>query len=163
MWPLQAVPRAGNRFGLVPAALVVLATISCVTSTVIRHEPQQAAIAASAFAKVAFIEHNPNAAHRLLSPRAQKEVSLQQLEEWLTRIHPTGWPSAIAAMEYEPVPGQKAMNILLEGRNGSETFYYRLYMTGTAPEGYQVSGLFRGNGPYPSKLKKPLATSVPSQ
>ena len=78
------------------------------------------------------------------------------MAELIKKMHPAAMPAEVKAIEYEPQPGQRAMNIYLKGSTGSEMFYYRFYMTGDATAGYEVAGLFRGSGPYPSKMKKPL-------
>ena len=62
----------------------------------------------------------------------------------------------ITATDYSPLPSQEAMNIQLYGESGSELFYYRMVMVGTADKGYKVDGMFRGNGPFPAPIKKPF-------
>jgi hypothetical protein len=67
------------------------------------------------------------------------------------------YPISLTAEEFEPMPGQKGMNIFLYGENESEKFFYRLTMEGTTGMGYEVSGIYRGSGPYPpSKSRQRL-------
>jgi hypothetical protein len=121
--------------------------------SVIAHDDKKAAKAAERFTTAAFIERDYPKAYDLMSSDAKKHISLAQFQETVMRMHPTAFPSAIKATEFEPMPGQKAMNIFLFGEGGGESFYYRLIMTGTSSSGYQVAGFVRGSGPYPpSKL-----------
>jgi hypothetical protein len=93
-----------------------------------------------------------------MSDDAREHISLEEFTAVVANMHPTGMPSRIEASEFEPVPGQEAMNIFLVGESAGEPFYYRFGMRGTVAKGYRVSGLFRGNGPYPAS---PLRQGLP--
>jgi hypothetical protein len=121
------------------------------------HSPELAADEAVKFAQIAFIESDSKLAHSLLWPTFKNTISVAQLTTALDQIHPTGRPTAITATEYEPIMGEKQMNIFLVGTNHDETFYYRLVLCGTSDSGYKVGGMFRGNQKHPpSKIRKPL-------
>lgn len=125
--------------------------------SVIAHDEKKAAEAAERFATAAFVERDYPKAYDLMSIDAKKHIPLAQFEETIMRMHPIAFPSAIKATEFEPMPGQKTINIFLFGEQGAESFYYRLIMAGTSPSGYQVAGFMRGSGPYPpSKLRRKL-------
>jgi hypothetical protein len=99
----------------------------------------------------------------MLSPGTTKRVSFAEYGQSLSAMHPAARPLSLTAREYERVPSQKMVYIFLDGQNGSERFFYRLVMEGTANVGYKVSGLFRGSGPYPSsplraRLQAPHST-----
>jgi len=105
---------------------------------------------AERFADAAFIEHDLDVAYSLLTPEMKKQLSPQQFKDLLAKMHPsTQYPDAVNATDYEPVPGQRGMNIFLFGQTGVERFYYRLYMEGTKESNYAVGGLWRNDGPYP--------------
>jgi hypothetical protein len=139
----------------------VLVVTSCVGLpscgfNVITHDERAAASSAQRFARSAFVEKAFRAAHDQLSPDARLSMSLEQLTATAGKMHPGAWPTDVAAVEFEPLPGRRAMNILLRGTAENEIFYYRLLMNGDASSGYTVAGLWRGNRPYPSKAKRPL-------
>lgn len=143
------------------AALSILAMTSlpsCGPSVrVLRHSESLAAREAQRFADAAYVERDFKKAYTLLSPTAQAAYSLDTVEAEMAKIHPRGYPSTVRTTEYEPIPGQAAMNIFLVGEGDSEKFYYRLVMAGTKDSGYKVSGFFRGSRPYPpSQLRHSL-------
>jgi len=127
--------------------LVAILVLGC--PKMIRHDPAVAASAALDFGKAALVEGNPERGYALISEETKKSVTPEKLRDVIVRMHPGARPLSLAATEFEPVPGQEMMQIFLHGQNGSEEFYYRLAMQGTAPSGYKVAGIFRGNGPYP--------------
>lgn len=61
----------------------------------------------------------------------KKQFSLEQFKDLLTKIHPSKYPDAVNATDYEPLPGQRGMNVFLFEQSGAERFYYRFYMEGT--------------------------------
>ncbi len=128
--------------------------VSCIN--LIAHNPKAAENQATRFAQVAFVARDYATAHDLLSPAARQHIPKDKLSGTITAMHPKSFPSRVTATEYESVPGQRGMIIHLRGDGEGEDFYYRLLMEGDAPSGYRVSGLFRGNGPYPSTNKRPL-------
>ncbi|RJQ38687.1 MAG: hypothetical protein C4555_04745 [Dehalococcoidia bacterium] len=116
-----------------------------------------AAIEAQEFADIAFVQQDLQKAYDILSGGMKKGYSPEEFTGILVKMHPTGYPSKVTATEYEPILGQPAMNIFLEGQTEKENFYYRFVMEGTSDKGYKVAGFFRGNGPYPdSPMRQPL-------
>jgi hypothetical protein len=128
--------------------------VSCVN--VIVHDQNSAAKAATEFARTAFVDRDFTKAHGLLASRSKTYIPLDKLSETITRMHPKSFPSHVTATEYEPMPGQRGMTIYVKGEGEGEEFFYRLVMDGDSTSGYQVTGLFRGNGPNPSTNKRPL-------
>ena len=125
--------------------------------TVLNHDEDQAAAKAKEFAEVAFVQREYKKAYDLLWEETKKHVSFEQFLDVVNKMHPNAHPAQVAAIEFEPLPGQAGMNIYLKGKNGKEEFFYRFGMAGTKESGYKVSGIFRGNGPYPpSKLRRAL-------
>lgn len=138
-------------------ALVFL--ISC-TATAISHNEDMAAKSAIEFSKVALVQHDIQNGYSLLSENAKKTISFDKYSQAFSQMHPSSYPISLTAQEFEPMPGQKGMNIFLYGENASERFYYRFTMEGTGGTGYKVSGMYRGNGPYPpSGLRQELKTA----
>ena len=138
--------------------LMWILLLGCVPQVnVFRHEPSMAAKEADRFADTLLIKRNLEEAYGLLSDGMKAHFSLEQFKELVGKMHPLAYPLKIQSMEFEPIPGQKAMNIFLIGEHGEEKFYYRFTMEGVKETDYKVSGLWRGNGPYPpSKMRKPL-------
>ncbi len=138
--------------------LLVLFTSGCVR--VLHHDEQKAAVEAEKFAEVAFVQHEPQNAYSIFSDEGKKAISLDKFTTTIEQMHPNGYPSKVSAVEYEPIPGQPAMNIFLHGQNEQEDYYYRLVMQGTAEKGYKVAGFFRSNIPPPdSFMRQPLKKS----
>ena len=140
------------------ASLVVLTLVACQTSVrVLNHRQDLAAVRAEEFARVAFVEHDAQRAYELLWDEGRKRVSAEWVADGIVAMHPKGYPIEVKATAYEPIFGQPAMNIFLDGGGSGEEFHYRLILQGTAETNYRVSDYFRGSGPYPpSPLRKPL-------
>ena len=140
------------------AAFALLAMSGCFRVNKFEHEPTMAAAEAHNFALIAFVERDAPRAYNLLSPNMKAQMSLDQFKDLVSKMHPSEYPWSIEATDYEPLPGQKAMNIFLSGSAGNERFYYRFVMEGTKQDRYTVGGLWRGNGPYPpSNMRRRLS------
>jgi hypothetical protein len=138
-------------------ASLILAACSCQLQ-VIEHDEIAAAKGAERFLQLLILDHKAAAAYEMLSDAARREISLSLLEMATKEQHPDGYPVTISSTEYEPVPGQAAMQIFLVGERGPQHFYYRVPMFGTASSGYRPGGFLRGSGPYPpSSLRQPLS------
>ncbi len=123
----------------------------------ISHNQHKAAKSAMEFAEMALIQRDFHKGYSLLSDNFKQAYSFEKFSQLITELHPSLYPLSVTAEEYEPIFGQKAMNIFLYGENGSKKFYYRFVMEGTKLMGYQVAGIFRANGPYPpSKIRQKL-------
>jgi len=84
-------------------------------------------------------------------------LSFEQFTDLISKIHPSTYPSSVQAAEYEPLMGQRGMNIYLVGKNNNEQFYYRFFMEGMKETDYTVGGIWRGKEPYPpTNMKKRL-------
>src|SRR5262245_16388457 len=139
---------------LVAVMLLSSSLSSCVR--VIEHKQANAARAAERFSETAFGKQNYAAAHGLLTPAGQEGIPLEKLTKDIAKMHPAAFPKTVKAVEYEPMPGQTAMQIFLRGTADDEEFYYRLVMVGDKHSGYQVSEYWRGSGPHPPSSRKPL-------
>jgi hypothetical protein len=162
--PVMLQLSAGGRImrEIMAGAFALVFLMSC-TATAISHDEDMAAKSAVEFAKVALIEHDIQSSYSLLSENAKKMISFEKYSQAIAQTHPSLYPKSLTADEFEPMPGQKSMYIFLHGENGSEKFYYRFTMEGTARTGYKVLGIYRGDGPYPpsrrrQKLKTPYST-----
>jgi hypothetical protein len=112
---------------------------------------------AEQFADAALIEHDLGSAYGLLSQAMRNQLSFEQFKYLISKMHPAQYPDAVNATEYEPLMGQKGMNIYLFGQTRNENFYYRFFMEGTKESDYTVGGLWRNDGPYPpSNMRKRL-------
>jgi hypothetical protein len=129
-----------------------LALIGCVES--IQHDEAAARRKAEEFARVAFVRHDVENGYALLAEATKRYVSPAQFKEVLVKMHPNNFPRTVVASEYEPMPGEKAIYIFLNGENGSEHFYYRLTMQGTATADYRVLRFDRSTQPYSSSNEK---------
>jgi hypothetical protein len=136
------------------ASFVCCLLTSCIN--VVAQDEGAAAKAATQFAQTAFVSRDYERAHELLIRSGINQFTTAKLSEAIARMHPKTFPTEVLATDFEPIPGQRAMNIYLKGRGEGEDFYYRLVMVGDATSGYRVSGLYRGNRPSPSPNKRPL-------
>jgi hypothetical protein len=119
------------------------------TMSILNHSPSLAAQEAQRFAQAALIERDFQKAYGWFGEGGKAAASFDQFTEALRSSHPMAFPQSVTAIEYEPIPGQRGMNIYLFGENGNEKFYYRFAMEGVKETGYKVSGLWRHDGPYP--------------
>ncbi len=139
---------------LVVSSILCLSLSSCVS--VIHHDEHAAANAATQFANAAFIEHDFSKARELMASEPAQQLSAEGLADVVTKMHQDAYPTQVAATDFEPMPGQRAMMIYLKGENDGAVFHYRFVMEGDQTAGYRVSGLFRADNPYPSQNKRPL-------
>jgi len=112
------------------------------------HDEDAAARKAVEFADLAFIKHDAPAAYALLTSETRSQIPIAKFTEVLDQMHPSGYPTSVTATQYEPIMGQRMMNILLVGQNGDQKYFYRFVMAGTKETGYAVGGFFRRGGPY---------------
>jgi len=117
---------------------------------VLRHDQHIAAEQAQLFLQRLVIEQDVPSAHAMLREQDKGQLTLAQLKDVVSKEHQQGYPDKVWAIEFEPVPGQAAIQIFLAGENRREKFYYRVPMVGTVDSGYHPAGFYRGNGPYPS-------------
>ena len=120
----------------------------------INHDASSAGKKAEEFAQVAFVKQDVENGYGLLADGTKRYVSLEQFKAVLSKLHPKGFPKTVTALEYEPMPGEKAIFIFLTGENSGEHFYYRLTMEGTATTGYKVLRLDRASQSYPASSDK---------
>lgn len=121
------------------------------------HDHKLAAQRAEEFARAAFVRKDPENAYALLSDSGKRYVPLEKFKETITKSHPRSYPIKIAATDYEPMAGEKAMYVYLTGDNAGEHFYYNLTLHGTAATDYKVTRFTRGSGPYgSSNTRQPI-------
>jgi hypothetical protein len=142
------------------ALALFIGLAGCVKS--ISHDEVAAGKSAVEFARVAFVKRDTENSYALLSDSTKRYVPLEKFKEVLSRLHPKAFPKSVSATEYEPMPGEKAMYVFLEGENAGERFHYRLTMEGTAATGYRVLRLDRASSPYPSSDRKQRFSKSPS-
>jgi hypothetical protein len=121
----------------------------------VKHDAVLAGKRAVEFAEIAFVKQDAERSYQLLSDATKRYVPLDKFKETLARLNPSGHPKKITAIEYEPMPGEKAIYIYLIGKNSGEEFAYTLTMVGTAATDYKVSKVTRGTSSYlPSTVEK---------
>lgn len=128
-------------------AIFLLMGTACIRFS--NHSPIMAAMSATQFAQVAFVEKNTDKAFSMLHPDLQAYTTKEKFAQGLTKMNSPTAPTSIMATDYEPVQGEEGMNIYLTGENDTKTFYYRISMKGSQNKGYKPAGLFRNPGPYP--------------
>jgi len=117
---------------------------------VLRHDQHVAAQQAQSFLEQLVINRDVGSAHAMLADSAKAEITVAVLQDVVSKQHPQGYPDKVWAAEFEPVPGQAAIQIFLTGENAREKSYYRVPVFGTVDSGYHPAGFYRGSGPYPS-------------
>jgi hypothetical protein len=129
-------------------AIICCGLASCIS--VIAHDEKAAAKSATEFAQTAFVARDYPKAHSLLTPRAQADIPLDKLTEVIAKMHPKSFPTKVTATEFEPMPGQRGMNIFVKGEGEGEEFFYRLVMerdntavTGSPPSSVGMDRILR--------------------
>ena len=121
------------------------------------HDHKLAAKRAEAFAQVAFVRQDFENGYAMLSDSGRRYVPLEKFKETIVKSHPRSYPTKVAATDYEPMTGEKAIYFYLTGDNGGEHFYYTLILDGTAATDYKVTRFSRGSGPFgSSNTRQPL-------
>jgi hypothetical protein len=144
--------------------LLVLALASCAGT--VKHDETLAGKRAIEFAQFALINKNFAKGYELLSDGGKRHLSLEKFKETLTRMHPRSFPTKVTAMEFQPMPGEKAIWIYLAGQNVEEQFQYRLTMEATDNGDYKVltfdTGVV-GRMFSPLSEKQPFKTTISTQ
>jgi hypothetical protein len=108
------------------------------------HDPKTAAKRAEEFAQAVFVRQDFDKGYAMLSESGKRYVSPEKFKETVTKSHPKNYPSRIAATDYEPMAGEKAIYVYLSGENAGEQFNYTLTLDGTAASDYKVTRFSRG-------------------
>gem|GEM_PF-560847 len=122
-------------------ALVVTLT-SCAES--VKHDEVSAAKSALEFARVAILDQNVDKGYELLSEGGKRHVPLDKFKQTIAAMHPRDYPNQVTAREFEPMAGENAIYIFLNGRNEDQQFSYRVTLEGTAVTGYRVLKIDQG-------------------
>lgn len=109
----------------------------------IQHDTDLAARRAVEFAEMAFVRQNLENSYLLLADSARSYVPLDKFRETIVKLHPSGYPSKVAAVRSEPVKGEKAVYVLVRGEARTGLFQYSLTLAGTAATDYRVT-IFHG-------------------
>jgi hypothetical protein len=118
--------------------MVALAALPAGCAETIKHDENLAATRAIEFAQIVLVNKNFDKGYELLADGGKRHISLEKFKETLTRLHPRGFPTKVAAKEYQPMPGENAMWIYLAGQNSEDQFQYRLIMEATSTGDYKV-------------------------
>ena len=106
----------------------------CAEST--KQDENLAAQRAIEFAGIVLVNKNFDQGYQLLSDGGKRHISLAKFKETMTRLHPRGFPTTVTAKEYQPMPGENALWIYLNGQNPD--MHYRVTMEATASGDYKV-------------------------
>jgi len=122
------------------------------------HDDKLAAKRAEEFAGVAFVRQDFEKGYAMLSDSGKRYVPLEKFKEAVVKSHPRSYPTKIAATDYEPMSGEKAIYIYLTGDNAGEQFFYTLTLDGTATSDYKVTRFSRGSAPFgSSSTRQPVS------
>jgi hypothetical protein len=127
---------------LIRYLLAAVMLTSCAQSP--KQDENLAAQRAIEFAQIVLVNKNFDQGYELLSDGGKRHISLAILKETMTRLHPRGFPTRVTAKEYQPMPGENALWILLTGQNDDDQFQYRFTMEATASGDYKVLSLDSG-------------------
>jgi hypothetical protein len=136
---------------LLTGAVLLLA--GCAVAPQVRtlnHSPSSAASVAQRYVDLLVVQQNVDAAYALVDTDARARISSTELKDAVTKAPGYGLVTSIQATEYQPVPGQPAIDIFLTGSGGGATVYYVVRLSGTADKGYQVNDLGVQSEPYPA-------------
>ena len=88
------------------------------------------------FARIVLVNKDFDQGYELLSDGGKRHISLAKFQETMIRLHPRGFPTTVTAKEYQPMPGEDALWIYLNGQNPD--VHYRLTMEATPSRDYKV-------------------------
>jgi hypothetical protein len=110
----------------------------------VEHDPKAAGKRAEEFAQVVFVRQDFDRGYAMLSESGKRYVPPEKFKETVIKSHPGNYPTKIAATEYEPMLGEKAIYIYISGENAGEQFNYTLTLDGAAANDYKVTRFSRG-------------------
>jgi hypothetical protein len=116
------------------------------------HDEKMAAKRAEEFAQVVFVRQDFAKGYAMLSDSGKRYVPPEKFKETVVKSHPRNYPTKVAATDYEPMAGEKAIYIYLNGENSAEQFIYTLILEGTASTDYKVTRFSRGGATGGSRL-----------
>jgi hypothetical protein len=114
--------------------LTVMWLTGCAEST--KQDENLAAQRAIEFARIVLVNKDFDRGYELLSDGGKRHISLVKFKETMARLHPRGFPTSVTAKEYQPMPGENALWIYLNGQNPE--MHYRLTMEATASGDYKI-------------------------
>jgi hypothetical protein len=129
MNPKRSISRALTAF-----VLTIVWLTGCAES--IKQDENLAAQRAIEFARIVLVEKNFDRGYELLSDNGKRHISSAKFKETMARLHPRGFPNSVTAKEYQPMPGENALWIYLNGENPE--MHYRVTMEATASGDYKV-------------------------
>ncbi|HEU4638498.1 MAG TPA: hypothetical protein VFS84_06570 [Candidatus Binatia bacterium] len=88
------------------------------------------------FARIVLVNKDFDKGYELLADGGKRHISSAKFKETMARMHPRGFPTTVTAKEYQPMPGENALWIYLNGQNPE--MHYRLTMEATASGDYKV-------------------------
>jgi hypothetical protein len=148
--------RTRDRIRNLPRTVLLGLVIFACSAQIIHHDENAAAQGAQDFSRLAFVQRDYDAAYKLASSELRGSLTGQTFEATVQGMHPNTSPLLVDAREFEPIPGQRAMYIYIEGTNAGETFHYRLLMLGDASAGYSIGGFWRSVDAYPPSPRRSL-------
>ena len=102
----------------------------------IKQDENLAAQRAIEFARLVLVDKNFDQGYELLSDNGKRHISSAKFKETMTRLHPRGFPTGVTAKEYQPMPGENALWIYLNGENPE--MHYRVTMEASPSGDYKV-------------------------
>jgi hypothetical protein len=109
----------------------------------VEHDPKTAGKRAEEFAQVVFVRRDFDRGYAMLSESGKRYVPAEKFKETVIKSHPRNYPARIAATDYEPMAGEKAIYIYISGENTGEQFHYTLTLDGAAANDYKVTRFTR--------------------
>ena len=126
--------------------LVLTGAVGCVSS--VKHSPDEAASVATDFASTLIVEQD--ATSRSMTDRESRPEGFDaaRLRGIAERTPRYGEITEIVAIEFEPVIGESAIDIFLEGLSPAGRVYYRVRILGTMEKGYRPAAFVASDTPF---------------
>jgi len=115
---------------------------------VLNHSPSAAAEVAQRYVDLLVVQQDAEAAYELVDEDARERIDSAALAESVAKAPGYGEVTSVEAVEYQPVPGQPAVDVFLTGSAGGATYYYAVRLSGTMDEGYLVNDLWIQTEPF---------------
>ncbi len=123
----------------------------------LRHDPALAASSAQKFVELLAVKGDVNGAYEMTDPASRHGRSAADLGKSVSSV-PIGKLDDVAATEFQPVPGQPAIDIFLKGHNtDGKTIHFAVRVNGTADDGYAPASMAVAFEPFPaSSMRRSL-------
>ena len=124
MFAIRLLTGRGSPMGCYFCLLVfAVGLMGCMET--INHDASSAGKKAEEFAQVVLVKQDVENGYGLLADGTKRYVSREQFKAVVSKLHPNAFPKTVTALEYEPMPGEKAIYVFLTGEKKDRPWLFR--------------------------------------